>query len=367
MGSAWIGALFLLTSSALNAAVLTVPLDAPSVQAAIELAAPGDEILVSPGIYPGGLDFLGKAVVVRSSGGALVTTIDAQGAGPVVRFDNGETESSVLDGFTLTGGTGENLAPGLTTGGGIFVVDASPDIRRCRVRANTADNGGGVAISGTSSVSFFQCAFEFNVAMFAGGGVSVEESASPEFLECEFTSNSALTGGGAWAHLSQPTFRESLFVGNTAGLVGGAICMVSATTQVLGTRFDQNGAQNGGALLVDEAVLTCRRSTFFQNGAQAFGAAIRAQGASDLLVQNCTLAHNSAIQGGGGIDVSDPAVTVTIHNSVIFWNGPDQLEPDVPANAEVDYTAIQGGYPTGEGNHGLDPLFGSDDVPDDGS
>ena len=50
-----------------------------SIQDAIDIALAGDEIVVAPGTYFENIDLLGKAVTVRSSGGAAVTTIDAQG------------------------------------------------------------------------------------------------------------------------------------------------------------------------------------------------------------------------------------------------------------------------------------------------
>lgn len=45
------------------------------------VAVAGDEVLVAPGTYNELINFLGKAVTVRSSGGRDVTIIDA---GPVV-------------------------------------------------------------------------------------------------------------------------------------------------------------------------------------------------------------------------------------------------------------------------------------------
>ena len=51
------------------AAVIQVPADHPTIQAAIAAAGTGDEINVAPGLYAGPVDFSGKTVTVRSSGG----------------------------------------------------------------------------------------------------------------------------------------------------------------------------------------------------------------------------------------------------------------------------------------------------------
>ncbi len=48
-----------------------------SIQTAIDNAVDTDEIVVAPGTYFETIDFLGKAITLRSSDGAEVTTIDA--------------------------------------------------------------------------------------------------------------------------------------------------------------------------------------------------------------------------------------------------------------------------------------------------
>ncbi|HDS84975.1 MAG TPA: hypothetical protein ENN97_07270, partial [Phycisphaerales bacterium] len=45
--------------------------DFTSIQAAIDFAEGGDEIIVAPGMYSEAINFNGKAVRVRSSGGGL--------------------------------------------------------------------------------------------------------------------------------------------------------------------------------------------------------------------------------------------------------------------------------------------------------
>ncbi len=77
------------------------------IQDCIGAAMDGDECVVAPGTYFENINLLGKAITLRSSGGASVTTIDATrvadpGDGkPVVRCDNGEGADTVLDGFTI--------------------------------------------------------------------------------------------------------------------------------------------------------------------------------------------------------------------------------------------------------------------------
>ncbi len=51
-----------------------------SIQAAIDAAADGDEVVVAPCVYFETINFLGKAICLRSSDGPEVTVIDGTGS-----------------------------------------------------------------------------------------------------------------------------------------------------------------------------------------------------------------------------------------------------------------------------------------------
>ena len=69
--------------------------DFASIQAAVDYASDGDEILVAPGVYTGDhpahvVDLLGKAITLRSSDGPEVTIIDGEGLRRGIACFNGE-------------------------------------------------------------------------------------------------------------------------------------------------------------------------------------------------------------------------------------------------------------------------------------
>ncbi len=67
-----------------------------SIQIAIDNAVDTDEIVVAPGTYFEIIDFLGKAITLRSSGGPEVTIIDANfDGGPGVTCESGERADTV--------------------------------------------------------------------------------------------------------------------------------------------------------------------------------------------------------------------------------------------------------------------------------
>ena len=121
-----------------------------SIQDAIDAAVDGDEIIVAPGTYFEAVNFVGKAITLRSSDGPEVTIIDATGQGQVsvVICETLEGPDTVLEGFTITGGTGTDRG-GFDWGGGMFNVSSHPTVTDCWFSGNSADNGGGMANLGS--------------------------------------------------------------------------------------------------------------------------------------------------------------------------------------------------------------------------
>src|SRR5512141_1590547 len=74
-----------------------------SIQAAIEQARDGDTVLIQPGRYPAGLDFLGKAITVRGSQADQVI-LEASGQAWIVRFGQDEGAESVLENVSILPG-----------------------------------------------------------------------------------------------------------------------------------------------------------------------------------------------------------------------------------------------------------------------
>ena len=101
-----------LVSPAARAAIIHVPGDQPTIQAGIDAAVNGDEVVVADGVYTGDgnrdMSFGGKAITVRSENGAGACIIDLQAdendPHRAFNFENDETAASVLEGFTIRSG-----------------------------------------------------------------------------------------------------------------------------------------------------------------------------------------------------------------------------------------------------------------------
>ena len=125
-------AVFLFPATALTHTI-QVPADYPTIQAAVNAADHNDLILVSPGTYVENIIFNGKAVTVRSDvdGDAAThdispetTIIDGNQAGSVITFESEEGSDTVIEGFTITNGTG--TSDGYKTHGGGILCRENP-------------------------------------------------------------------------------------------------------------------------------------------------------------------------------------------------------------------------------------------------
>ena len=202
-----------------------------SIQTAIDNAVDTDEIIVAEGIYFEDINFMGKAITVRSmdpSDPMVVanTVIDGTGNFHVVQCVNAEGPDTVLDGFTITGGNANGASPD-NTGGGMYNDASSPTVTNCVFSGNTAVAGGGMYNDG-SSPTVTNCTFSGNTATIFGGnggGMYNGFGSSPTVTGCTFSGNLAVgfgNGGGMYnTGASSPTVTNCTFTGNVAGGEGG--------------------------------------------------------------------------------------------------------------------------------------------------
>ena len=191
-------------------AVLQVPGGFSTIQSAIVSAQGGDVILVQPGVYTENLDFLGKAVDVRSAAGPAATVIDGGQAGPVVSFVSGEGSSAHLAGFTLTNGLAAE-------GGGIRCANnSSPTIDDCIVRLNMAVAGYGAGLACVDASPLVRnTVFAGNWSMGgAGGAVACIFGTGPTLVNCTLFGNLADFGGGLSTANSSPTLVNCILWSN---------------------------------------------------------------------------------------------------------------------------------------------------------
>lgn len=196
-----------------------------TVQEGIRRARDGDTVVVEPGTYDENIDFLGKHIVLRSSGGPHVTTLSGGGRdSSVVVFAHDEDSTSVLEGFTITGGRG---SLGRMYGGGVFVRRGAPRLVGNVITGNSSVWGGGVYLAGGVEAA---CVIERNQiaenrGLRLGGGIYVGE-ANVQIVDNAVSENTIESDGGGIAIYganNAATVIRNRISGNHAGDHGGGI------------------------------------------------------------------------------------------------------------------------------------------------
>lgn len=351
-------AFLLLSSWPIRASTLLVPTDLPSIQACIDAAISGvDECVVAPGTYHEKIDFIGKAITLRSSNGADVTTIDATGlGGSVVSCVTGEGPGTVLQGFAITGGTG--IVPnGRWDGGGMYNSGASPTVRACKFHGNTAQTGGGMYNAAHSSPTVVDCLFTGNSAE-VGGAIGNFDHGTPTVTNCVFRMNSSVVGGAIDnCFNSSATYTNCTLIANTATSDGGGMCNTNnSNATVVNCSFIGNTAgANGGGMDNYNSDPIIRNCVFSANTA-LFGGGIANDFLSTPTITHCTILDNIAIIGGGIFSDDSDA---TVSNSVLWGNSPTQFNRADGSPPAVRFSDVQGILPVGVldagGNIHLDP------------
>ncbi len=203
--------LFFATSPGIRAqTILQVPGGFSTIQSAIAAAQGGETILVQPGVYTENLDFLGKAVELRSADGPALTVIDGAQSGPVVSFVSGEGAAAHLVGFTLMNGLAAE-------GGGIHCANtSSPTIDDCIVRLNMAVAGYGAGLACVDASPLVRnTVFAGNWSMGgAGGAVACIFGTGPTLVNCTIFGNLADFGGALSSASSSPTLVNCILWSN---------------------------------------------------------------------------------------------------------------------------------------------------------
>ena len=214
---------FVLLNATLSwSAIIRVPADKPTVQLAINSSKNGDTVVVDPGTYYENICFRGKRIVLTSryyetSDTSFISSTILNGSaavssdtGSVVRIINGEDSTAVLQGFTITGGSGTNWtdehgAGVYREGGGVLTAFSAPTIQFNEIVRNVVAKNSKVVSAG-------------------GGGIRSGDG-NPSIINNVITENIGRYGAGMVLNYTGATLRNNLLYGNSGGqdYGGGAL------------------------------------------------------------------------------------------------------------------------------------------------
>jgi hypothetical protein len=324
----------------------------------------GGTVLVRPGTYNESLRMF-PGVSVVSTGGASVTTIDADGKPCItsdcvsstqnlscsaVVFGSGATNADRLEGFRIIGGSGlfrnfgSGTPPSAVAGAGIFVFDASPTITHNEIVGNrlrhlsTTKNfwGGGIYLGGGTYTAPIRPVITNNLIQENVADPPAGQNSKP----------STASGGGIYVGLyAAPLIESNTIVSNQAGgsgtlhqLAGGGGLSVYNLSKNFVPQISKNVIQDnsaadfGGGIAFGQSYSLSTPGVFFPSRAMVSnnifefnrsftGGGVHA-GVTRAEVRNNTFSDNMA-DFGGAVTLAQSALPIDqakLINNVLAFN-----------------------------------------------
>jgi len=240
--------------------ILNVPGTYSTIQEGINASVNGDTVLVEQGTYMENINFRGKRIVLTSryyvtNDPATIAATIINGSTPVnpdtascVIISSGEDSTTVLQGFTLTGGGGtrwedeHGLGSWYREGGGILIQYSFPIIQNNIIKDNNITNNTNVVSTGGGGIRMGDSypRIRNNIIMRNSGkygaGIVLNFSGaeiSNNIICLNFGSTSYGSGAGIW--MTGPFTRPKLIFNNTIVYnsastgTAGVLCASSTT------------------------------------------------------------------------------------------------------------------------------------------
>ena len=348
--------------------------DAPTVQAGIDSSQDGDVVLVAPGTYYENINLRGRAIHLVSEAGPEVTILDgSREDSTVVMCESGEDNATIIEGFTITGGSGWTIpwSPTSKVGGGIECYYSAPVIRGNVIKANHTVNlqagansrGGGVSFATSSDsapIVIEGNTIEENFCSRNSGGVDIS---GPCIIQDNvIRGNATGTGDGGGLYLigdvGKVIIRRNLIVENHAmdhggGIYIGTFTEVPGMTEIYDNVILHNVAsgQDGG-FDSSGGGMWLYRDAYVHHNTIAFNHAASSRGhlpGGGMVVQYCSSAtrieFNLIARNGEGGFVAEYRAACQLTHNLIFGNDVTDVDRDMTTSVDITNNLF------------LDPLF----------
>ncbi len=327
-----------------------------TVQHAVDIAAPGDEIRVAAGTYTdvvngGGVTqtvYISKTVTIRggytttnwsiSSPTNQPTTLDGQGQMAVMTIVG--TIAVTIEGLRFTGGrTGVGIfsATAILRNNSIYNNNPAAGVYSGDVFGETTLIHNSIYSNASSGVYLYgPVTLVGNVISGNnGGGVvlvrSISATLSSNLIDSNFRSwtNCGMSpneckGGGVLLYESDATLSSNTISRNWAELDGGGVALESSTARLNNNKIFSNTVSSmGGGVSLANSQATLKGNLIAGNEADVGGGVSIASNAAATLEGNIILG-NKAVVGGGGMYV-DYKNEATLTNTIIADNQTDYL------------------------------------------
>jgi hypothetical protein len=274
----------------LRVGAIHVPIDYPTIQAAINASYNGGIVIVSPGTYYENINFNGKDIILTSTDPndpdiVASTIINGSQNGSVVTFSGSETPNCVLAGLTITNGRPFTT---FNSGGGIYGCGTQATIANCTISGN-------------------KIGWDLEGSYPSGGGLSY---CNGIIDNCIIIDNEAHYGDGGGLAYCDATITNCLIAGNEAHWGAG---LYHCNGTIINCTIVNNSSPHayGGLMDCNGSITNC---IIWQNG---------------IPLYRCSIPSYSCIQnwiGGTGNLSSDP-----------LFADPTSADPNNTDSTNLDY------------------------------
>ena len=330
--------LLVVMAGSVRADTWRVPVDAPTIQAGLDLAATDDTVLVAAGVYLEHDLRITSGLVLRGETGLPEDVVlDAQLQGRLLEV-MAVSDTVRVEGLTLRNGLATGVGD-LSRGGAAFLEQTPVRFRDCRFHDNMAAGGGGALyIDECPRVELIDCDLSGNSAYAPGsagpgGAIAMYVLASEGSLvavRCRLDGNlSGGPGGAIYVDDGNLYLTDSEVTDSRSGLeawpAGAGVFVRRANAspsgseapdlevQIIGCRIAGNVgnvvevpyAGDGGGVLIkgydaDNLFDVLVTDTVFENNYNAQGAGLYVGRYAQGLIVRCRFLHNRAYLNGGG-------------------------------------------------------------------
>ncbi|MCZ6765930.1 MAG: right-handed parallel beta-helix repeat-containing protein [bacterium] len=298
-----IAIVLLLAVSSTYSATLLVPTDYGTIQAALDAAADGDEVVVEPGTYFESVVIPPISVTLRSQSDDPANTIlDGTGnaASPAMVFFEGDSAGTrTIQGFTLT--NSEARAVDIED---IFLRADHQIVKNCRF----INNGPGTPLhAGQGSMDILDNEFIDNGGTVAGGAILMRGAAS--IRGNLFRNNAAI-----------PVMDINNYLSNAGAIFLSNSFPAGAFIEILDNTFEDSYCNDyGGAVFISQNInVVVSGNTFLRNVADICAGAIYVvQNKHSVIIEKNLFVENSSLAGSAiGIDCC-AAGTIVRKNTIV--------------------------------------------------
>ena len=344
--------LLLLSAFSLKAQIIHIPSDQLTIQAGIDAATGSDTILVEEGTYFENINFLGKPVTVASrfimdgdTSHISKTIIDGSQFSDwkwasTVLMESGEDTTSVLMGFTITGGEGTLVSRQISLGGitsyngaGINIMNSGGKIVHNIIKGNHMTSkpgypsyfGGGVNVSvnqNHTAIIRNNLIMDNSLSGINSFGAGISMDGGRCIVESNTIKGNKLVGewivgvGISWFHASEPETIEEVIIRNN--LITENVGVQSGTYPTGGTI--------GTYLTFPDGIIEIYNNIISKNIVEGRGGGFHST-ANTALVYNNTFYNNIATDGGNHISMGSGVLYLA--NNIV-WSEEDNGITDIP-------------------------------------